>query len=45
MWPEDLEAIYEGLHDLPTDQGFAPGSRPFVAMEVIDYNQQGEVLS
>ena len=43
MWPDDLESIFLGLHDLPTDKGFPSGSKPFVYMEVIDMNQAGEV--
>ncbi|XP_065339160.1 alpha-amylase A-like [Cloeon dipterum] len=36
MWPGDMQAIMDQLHDLNTDHGFAPGSRPFLAQEVID---------
>lgn len=36
MWPEDLKVIYDSLRDLVTDQGFAPGTRPFIFQEVID---------
>jgi alpha-amylase len=38
MWPEDIAAILGKLKDLPTDQGFAPGSKMFVTQEVIDRN-------
>jgi len=36
MWPEDLEAIFSELTDLPISAGFTPGSRPFIVMEVFD---------
>ncbi|XP_053668213.1 alpha-amylase A-like [Anopheles marshallii] len=36
MWPADLEVIFGRLHNLNTAYGFAPGSRAFLAQEVID---------
>ncbi|CAB3373081.1 Hypothetical predicted protein [Cloeon dipterum] len=36
MWPGDLEIIFGSLNDLNTEHGFAAGTRPFIAMEVID---------
>ena len=43
MWPGDLEVIYGALPNLPTAKGFAAGSRPFIAQEVID--QGGEPIT
>ena len=42
MWPDDMESIFNACNDLNTEF-FDSGSRPFVFLEVIDYNQQGEV--
>lgn len=42
MWPADLDDIYSRLSNLATHHGFAPGTRPFIAMEVID--QGGEPI-
>ena len=36
MWPGDMQAIFGQLNNLPTDHGFAPGTRPFIVQEVID---------
>ncbi|XP_055858833.1 alpha-amylase A-like isoform X2 [Episyrphus balteatus] len=36
MWPHDMEVILNSLNDLNIEQGFAPGSRPFIYQEVID---------
>ncbi|KFB47455.1 AGAP012230-PA-like protein [Anopheles sinensis] len=36
MWPEDMEVIFGRLNNLNTAYGFAPGSRAFLAQEVID---------
>jgi alpha-amylase len=36
MWPGDLKAIFDSLNNLPTDQGFPSGARPFIFQEVID---------
>ena len=35
IWPEDLDAIYRRLPDLPTDQGFPAGSRALFYQEII----------
>ncbi|XP_055842892.1 alpha-amylase 1-like [Episyrphus balteatus] len=43
MWPHDMEAILNSLDDLNTEQGFAPGSRPFIYQEVIDNG--GEMIT
>lgn len=43
MWPSDLQVIYSRLNDLPTNQGFAPNSRPYIFQEVIDLG--GESVS
>ena len=43
MWPGDLEAIFGALPNLPTSKGFEPGSRAFIAQEVID--QGGEPIT
>jgi len=42
MWPADISNMLSRLIDLPTDQGFAPGSKMFVFQEVID--QGGEPI-
>ena len=42
MWPGDLDFIVKALNNLPTDKGFAPNTRPFIYMEVID--QGGEPI-
>ncbi|XP_076306624.1 pancreatic alpha-amylase 2a5-like [Tachypleus tridentatus] len=39
MWPEDLKALFENLHDLSA-KWFEPGTRPFIFMEVIDLGGQ-----
>lgn len=36
MWPSYLSIILNRLDNLNTEHGFAPGSRPFIAQEVID---------
>lgn len=41
MWPEDLAHIYGRLNNLNTAHGFAAGSRPFIAQEVIDLGGEG----
>lgn len=41
MWPADLKKIYARLNDLSTNAGFASGSRPFIAQEVIDLGGEG----
>ena len=38
--PQDIKAMLDRLHDLPTDQGFPPGSKLFVYQEVIDLNDE-----
>ena len=43
MWPGDLKVIYSRLKDLNVEHGFAPGTRPFIFQEVIDYG--GEAVS
>ncbi|CAG9564103.1 unnamed protein product [Danaus chrysippus] len=43
MWPEDMRVIFSRLHNLNTDHGFAPNSRPYIYQEVIDYG--GEAVS
>lgn len=43
MWPKDLEIIYSRVNDLNIKHGFAPGTRPFIFQEVIDYG--GEAIS
>lgn len=40
MWPNYLSQILNRLDNLNTDHGFAPGSRPFVAQEVIDLGNE-----
>jgi len=40
MWPGDMQIIMSRLNDLNTDHGFAPGTRPFIAQEVIDLGKQ-----
>ncbi|XP_030040942.1 alpha-amylase 4N isoform X2 [Manduca sexta] len=34
MWPNDLKAIYDRLHNLNTDFGFEPETRPYIYQEV-----------
>lgn len=41
MWPADLSNIYGRLNNLNSDAGFATGSRPFIAQEVIDLGGEG----
>ncbi|KAI5635033.1 alpha amylase, catalytic domain-containing protein [Phthorimaea operculella] len=36
MWPGDLRAIFDRLHNLNTDHGFPSGARPYIFQEVID---------
>lgn len=36
---KDIAAIEDILHDLPTLQGFAPSSRPFVYQTVVEFNE------
>lgn len=36
IWPDDLDNILKRVKDLPTEHGFAPGSRAFIYTEVID---------
>ncbi|CAO1430966.1 unnamed protein product [Diamesa serratosioi] len=43
MWPGDLEAIFPKIKNLNTAFGFAPGTKPFFASEVIDLG--GEAIS
>ncbi|XP_059474343.1 alpha-amylase B-like [Neocloeon triangulifer] len=43
MWPGDMQVILDQLHDLNPDHGFNPGSRAFIAQEVIDFG--GGVVS
>jgi alpha-amylase len=43
MWPADMKAIFDQLNNLPTDQGFPAGSKPFVFQEVIDLG--GEAIT
>ncbi|KAK7085956.1 hypothetical protein SK128_005871 [Halocaridina rubra] len=38
MWPADIQAVQDLLHDLNVDQGFPAGTKPFFAHEVIDRN-------
>ena len=40
MWPEDLRLIYNGLNDLNTNHGFAPGSKAYIFQEVIDLGNE-----
>lgn len=35
IWPQDLAVIFGRLNDLPTDQGFAAGAKPFIFQEII----------
>lgn len=42
MWPSDLQTIFDRLSDLRSDV-FGAGKRPFMFLEVIDMNQNGEV--
>lgn len=43
MWPHDLQAIYNRLHNLNTAHGFPANARPYIYQEVIDYG--GEAIS
>ncbi|XP_015605017.1 alpha-amylase 1 isoform X2 [Cephus cinctus] len=43
MWPNDLEIIYNKLHNLSTKHGFKSGQRPYIYQEVIDNG--GEAVS
>ncbi|CAL8087156.1 unnamed protein product [Orchesella dallaii] len=36
MWPAELKEIFDRLNNLPTEQGFAPNSRPFIYQETVD---------
>ncbi|ODM98916.1 Alpha-amylase 1 [Orchesella cincta] len=36
MWPADLKAIFDSLDNLPTQYGFAAGSRAFIYSETVD---------
>ncbi|ROT61950.1 amylase [Penaeus vannamei] len=38
MWPEDLAAILDLTNDLNTSHGFPPKTRPFVYLEVVNFN-------
>ncbi|KAL0838998.1 hypothetical protein ABMA28_016995 [Loxostege sticticalis] len=40
MWPTDLGAIYSRLHNLNTDFGFRPNTKPFIYQEVIYYGNE-----
>jgi len=33
MWPGDTQAIYDAIHDLSTNAGFTPHTRPFIFNE------------
>ncbi|XP_055920446.1 alpha-amylase A-like [Eupeodes corollae] len=44
MWPHDMALILDTLDDLNIEQGFAPGSRPFIYQEVIDHGN-GEAIT
>ncbi len=37
---KDIAAILDRLVDLPTEQGFAPGSKLYVYQEVIDFDDE-----
>jgi alpha-amylase len=39
MWPADLQYIYNNLKNLNNEHGFAPGSRPFIYQDVIDFGE------
>jgi alpha-amylase len=41
MWPGDLEAIFGRLHNLNTEHGFPPNSKPFMFHEVIYMGGEG----
>lgn len=41
MWPKDLEIIYSRVKNLSLEHGFAPGTRPYIFQEVIDYGGEG----
>ncbi|KAJ2948964.1 hypothetical protein O0L34_g5903 [Tuta absoluta] len=43
MWPGDLRAIFDRLHNLNTEHGFPGGARPYIYQEVIDLG--GEVVT
>ncbi|XP_072949077.1 alpha-amylase 4N-like isoform X2 [Epargyreus clarus] len=40
MWPKDLSEIYKRLHNLNTDFGFAPNTKPYIYQEVIYYGNE-----
>ncbi|XP_028177603.1 alpha-amylase-like [Ostrinia furnacalis] len=40
MWPADLGAIYAKLHNLNTDFGFQPNTKPYIYQEVIYYGNE-----
>ena len=42
MFPEDLEGVFAKLNPL-NSEWFESGAKPFIYVEVIDYNQNGEV--
>ena len=44
MWPEDLDAIYSRLSDLPTDQDFPAGARALFYQEIITLGDKPEDL-
>lgn len=39
MWPGDLRAVFERLHDLNTAY-FTAGTKPFIYLEVIDLGNE-----
>ncbi|KAL4715014.1 hypothetical protein ACJJTC_003165 [Scirpophaga incertulas] len=45
MWPEDLQIIYDRLHNLNTDHGFPENARPYIYQEVTDFGWSGEAVS
>lgn len=38
MWPTDMTAMFEGLHNLNTSHGFSANSKPFIFQEVIQFS-------
>ncbi|KAJ2948568.1 hypothetical protein O0L34_g7820 [Tuta absoluta] len=40
MWPQDLAAIFNRLHNLNTAHGFPHNARPYIYQEVIDYGSE-----
>lgn len=40
MWPRDLKTIYDSLHNLNTDFGFPPNTKPYIYQEVIYYGNE-----